>query len=135
MSLQTQIISKESLPPKLQKKVERADEIMEEETKKFKPKPKKEKVEAKVEKKKVEAKTNKKVVGQKLSKFQVKTKFTGKHKPILDGGTERQCKLCGKKSFSAWAMVPASKARIKKNPKAKLTEKDFVHRDTSICNP
>ena len=107
--------TKDLLPPKLQKKVERVEEIMEQETKKMKPKPEK-----------------KKKVGERLSKSQVKTKFTGKHKPQLSDAVERKCAICGRKSFSAWAFVKVGK-KMKRKGAEKLTQKDFICRDSKTC--
>jgi len=84
--------------------------------------------------KKEETPKAKKKVGEKLGKSQVKTKFSGKHKPQLSGAVERQCKICGRKSFSAWAFVKVGKG-MKRKGTEKLTSKDFVCRDaTAGCN-
>ena len=86
------------------------------------------------ETKKEETPKVKKKVGEKAAKNQVKTKFTGKHKPTLTGAVERQCKVCGRKSFSAWAFVKVGKG-MKRKGTEKLTSKDFVCRDaTAGCN-
>ncbi|GAH82774.1 unnamed protein product, partial [marine sediment metagenome] len=75
--------------------------------------------------KKEETPKAKKKVGEKLGKSQVKTIFKGKHRPSLSGGVQRQCKLCSKKSFSAWAFVKVGKG-MKRKGTEKLTSKDFV---------
>jgi len=82
--------------------------------------------------KKEETPKLKKKVGEKLGKSQVKTKFSGKHRPSLSGGVQRQCKLCSKKSFSAWAFVKVGKG-MKRKGTEKLTSKDFVCRDITTC--
>jgi len=84
------------------------------------------------ETKKEETPKAKKKVGEKLGKSQVKTIFKGKHKPTLTGQVERQCKVCGRKSFSAWAFVKVGKG-MKRKGTEKLTSKDFVCRDITTC--
>lgn len=82
--------------------------------------------------KKEETPKAKKKVGEKLGKSQVKTKFSGKHKPQLSGAVERKCAICGRKSFSAWAFVKVGKG-MKRKGTEKLTSKDFVCRDRKTC--
>jgi len=82
--------------------------------------------------KKEETKTAKKKAGERLEKSQVKTKFSGKHKPQLSGAVERKCAICGRKSFSAWAFVKVGKG-MKRKGTEKLTSKDLVCRDITTC--
>ena len=84
------------------------------------------------ETKKEETPKVKKKVGDKLGKSQVKTKFSGKHKPQLSGAVERKCAICGRKSFSAWAFVKVGKG-MKRKGTEKLTQKDFICRDSKTC--
>ena len=82
--------------------------------------------------KKEETKTAKNKVGEKIEESQVKTKFSGKHKPTLTGAVERKCAICGRKSFSAWAFVKVGK-KMKRMGAEKLTQKDFICRDSKTC--
>ena len=82
--------------------------------------------------KKEEKPKAKKKVREELGKSQVKTKFSGKHKPQLSGGVERECAICGRKSKSAWAFVKVGK-KMKRKGTEKLTSKDFVCRDITTC--
>ena len=81
--------------------------------------------------KKEETPKAKKKIGEK-GKSQVKTKFSGKHKPQLSGAVERKCAICDRKSFSAWAFVKVGKG-MKRKGAEKLTSKDFVCRDITTC--
>ena len=82
--------------------------------------------------KKEETPKAKKKVVEKLGKSQVKTKFSGKHKPQLSGAVERKCAICGRKSFSAWAFVKVGKG-MKRKGTEKLTQNDFICRDVMTC--
>jgi hypothetical protein len=82
--------------------------------------------------KKAKTKTAKKKIGEKLGKSQVKTKFSGNHKPQLSGAVERKCAICSRKSFSAWAFVKVGK-KMKRKGTEKLTQNDFVCRDITTC--
>jgi len=82
--------------------------------------------------KKEETPKAKKKVGEKLEKSQVKTKFSGKHKPTLTGGILRKCGVCGRQSKSAWAFTKIGK-KMKRKGAEKLTQNDFVCRDITTC--
>ncbi len=82
--------------------------------------------------KKEETPKAKKKIGEKLGKSQVKTKFSGKHRPTITGGILRKCGVCGRQSKSAWAFTKVGK-KMKRKGTEKLTSKDFVCRDIKTC--